>query len=260
MPEGYIDTHCHLDSERFEKDAVEVARQSLAAGVRMLTCAAGVASSYRCLLLAEEVPGVRAAVGVHPNAAGELDDVSWTEIEYLSQKPRVVAVGETGLDYYWKDTPPDVQKKWFEKHIRLAVDVGKPLTVHARDSVRDVMAMLEPYFKEGLKAVWHCFVAGKKDIGPALDFAVGNGMYLAVGGMVTYEDQKPLREAVTRIPDKLLLLETDAPYLVPRPKTMERNEPTGVIRVAEVLAELRGVEQEHIRAVTTANAEGLFGF
>ena len=255
MSGGYIDTHCHLDSEKFEKDSVEVARRSLAAGVRMLTVAGSVAGSYRCQLLAEECPGVRAAVGVHPNAAGDMDDVSWTEIEYLARHPRVLAIGETGLDYYWKDVDAEVQKEWFRRHIDLAVQLGKPLSIHARDSVQDVLSMLEPRFKDGLKAIWHCFVAGKKEIGPALDFAAANGLYLALGGLVTFEDQKPLREHTARIPDHLLLLETDAPYLIPRPKTMDRNEPSGVIRVAEVVAELRGTDPETIRDLTTRNAE-----
>lgn len=259
MTAGYFDTHCHLDARQFEKDSVEVARQSIARGVRMLTVAANVASSYRSILLAEECPGVSAAVGVHPNEAAGLDDVSWTEIEILARNPRVAAIGETGLDYYWKDVPPETQKIWFAKHIDLALELGKPLSVHARNSVSDILAMLEPRFSEGLRAIWHCFVAGKKEIGPALDFAADKGMYLAVGGLVTYEDQKPLREAVRRIPDGLLLLETDAPYLVPRPKTRERNEPDGVIRVAEVLAELRGADPGEIRDITTRNAENLLG-
>lgn len=255
----YVDTHCHLVSKHFDKDAVEVARRSLAAGVRMLTVSADVPGSYRSLLLAEELPGIRAGVGVHPTEAGGLDDVSWTEIGYLAQKDRVAVVGETGLDYYWKDCPPEVQRTWFVKHIELALAVGKPLSVHARDSVRDTLTTLEPYFADGLKVIWHCFVAGKKDIGWALDFAVEHGVYLGVGGLVTFEDQKPLRECATKIPEELLLLETDAPYLVPRPKTMDRNEPTGVIRVAEVLAELRGVEAERIREATTRNCDALLG-
>lgn len=259
MSNGYVDTHCHLDAKQFDPDAVEVAMRSMAAGVRMLAVAASVASSYRCLLLAEECPGVRAAVGVHPNETNSMDDVSWTEIEYLAQNPRVLAIGETGLDYYWKDVPPEVQKKWFAKHIELALELDKPLVIHARNSVQDVLDTLEPHFANGLRAVWHCFVAGKKEIEGALAYAVDKGMYLAIGGLVTYEDQKPLRNIVADIPDELLLLETDAPYLPPRPKTMDRNEPVGVIRVAEVLAELRGVDAETIRAVTTANAEKLLG-
>ncbi|MCD8352096.1 MAG: TatD family hydrolase [Planctomycetaceae bacterium] len=259
MNQGYVDTHCHLESHKFEKDSVEVARRSLAAGVRMLTVAADLPSAYRSVLLAEQVPGVRAAVGVHPTEAGTLDDVAWSEIEHLATAPRVVAIGETGLDYYWKDCPPETQKGWFVKHIELAKALGKPLSIHARDSVADTLAMLEPHFADGLKGIWHCFVAGRKEIGPALDFAAKHGLFLGIGGLVTFEDQKPLREIVPSIPPELLLLETDAPYLVPRPKTMDRNEPVGVIRVAEVLAELRGTDPEAIREVTTANAEGLLG-
>ncbi len=255
----YVDTHCHLDSEHFEKDAVEVARRAMAHKVKMLTVAASVRSSYRVQLLAEECPGVRAAVGVHPTDAGSLDDVSWSEIEYLAGHPLVLAIGETGLDYYWKDCPPDVQKTWFQKHIDLAVALGKPLSVHARDSVSDVLAMIEPRMADGLKVIWHCFVAGKKEIGPALEFAVRHGVYLGVGGLVTFDDQKPLREHSKEIPDKLLLLETDAPYLTPRPKKVDRNEPTGVIRTAEVLAELRCTSPEAIRDLTTANAFRVLG-
>ncbi len=255
----YVDTHCHLDSRKFDQDSVEVARRALAAKVKMLTVAAGVESSYKAELFAQECIGVRAAVGVHPTDTGTLDDLGWSEIGVLARNPRVLAIGETGLDYYWKDSPPDVQKEWFKKHIELALELGKPLSVHARDSVGDVLAMLEPYFVDGLKVIWHCFVAGKKEIGPALDFAVKHRIYLGIGGLVTFEDQKPLREHAVNIPDELLLLETDAPYLSPRPKKSDRNEPTGVIRVAEVLAELRGTTPEAIRDATTANAFRVLG-
>lgn len=256
---GYVDTHCHLDSKHYENDAVEVARRSIALGVRMLTVAVDVASSYRSVLLAEECPGVRAAVGTHPTMAGELDEVGWSEISYLASNPRVVAIGETGLDYYWKDCPHEVQKEWLLKHIELSLLTGKPLSVHARESVGDVLEILAPRFCEGLRVIWHCFVAGKKEIGGALDFAVKHKIYMGVGGLVTFEDQKPLREHVCRIPEELLLLETDAPYLTPRPKVVDRNEPSGVIRVAEVLGELRGVGAEAIRELTTRNADALLG-
>lgn len=254
MSARYFDTHCHLASERFAEDVDDVVADSLAAGVGMLTVAGDPASSYRSLELAERHPGVYAAVGVHPNDVAELTDEAWEEIVMLARSPRVKAIGETGLDYYWKDTPPEVQRKWFEKHIELSLATGKPLSVHARDSVRDVLDMLRPHLSGGLKAIWHCFVAGKKDIGPALEFAIENGLYLAVGGLVTFEDQKPLRAHAPLIPDELLLLETDAPYLAPRPKKTNRNTPTGVIRVAEVLAELRETAAEEIARTTTRNA------
>lgn len=255
----YIDTHCHLASERFDGDAADVIRRCLASGVHMLTVAADAASSRRSVALAEENEGVWAAVGAHPNDVASLSETEWAEMERLARHARTAAIGETGLDYYWKDTPPDVQKIWFARHINLAMELDKPLVVHARDSVRDVLDMLRPHLSDGLKAVWHCFVASKKDIGPALDFAVANRLHLAVGGLVTYEDQKPLRAHIPLIPDDLLLLETDSPYLAPRPKKSRRNDPTGVIRVAEVLAELRGTTPENIAAITTRNAETLFG-
>lgn len=260
MTPRYVDTHCHLASERFRADVDQVAREALAEGVAILTVAGDVASSRESVAIARRHDGVLASVGVHPNDADTLDDAAWREIEDLARLPEVAAIGETGLDYYWKDVPRDVQRRWFQRHIELALATGKPLSVHARDSVQDVLTALEPHLAQGLKAIWHCFVAGKKDIGPALDFAVANRLYLAVGGLVTFEDQKPLRGHVHLIPDDLLLLETDAPYLSPRPKKSNRNVPTGVVRVAEVLAELRHTTPERIAAITTENARKLLGF
>ena len=259
MEGWYVDTHCHLVSHRYGGEAEAVAKRSLARGVRMLTVAADVPSSHAGVALAERCPGMRAAVGVHPTEAAGLDEAAWRGIEELALRPSVAAIGETGLDYYWKDCPHDIQKTWFVRHMELALAVGKPVSVHARDSVRDTLAMMEPFLARGLRAIWHCFVAGKKEIDWALDFSIEHGIWLGIGGLVTFEDQKPLRERAPRIPDRLLLLETDAPYLVPRPKTMERNEPFGVIRVAEVLAELRGVEAGAVRDMTTATAGKLLG-
>lgn len=257
---SYVDTHCHLASDRFAADVDEVVRASLAAGVRILAVAADLASSRLSLELAERHPGVLASVGVHPTELNGVGDEEWEEITRLARSPKVAAVGETGLDYYWKNVPRETQTIWFARHINLALELGKPLSVHARDSVADVLDTLRPALARGLKAVWHCFVAGKKDIGPAVEFAAEHGLYLAVGGLVTFEDQKPLRKIVPGIPERLLLLETDAPYLSPRPKKSDRNLPTGVVRVAEVLAELRGTTPEAVAEATTRNAERLFGF
>ncbi len=259
MP-AYIDTHCHLAARHFDADADQVAERSARLGVGVLAVGVDAASSEKSVALAERHGNVRAAVGVHPCDINGMDDAAWERIVRMASHPKVAAIGETGLDYYWKDTDPDEQKRWFARHIELSVMTGKPLSIHARESVTDVLAMLEPYCADGLKAVWHCFVASKKLIAGSIDYAVRNHLYLAVGGLVTFEDQKPLRAHVSRIPDELLLLETDAPYLVPRPKTRDRNEPDGVIRTAEVLAELRGCTAEHIAKTTTANAAGLFGF
>lgn len=259
MPAYYVDTHCHLVSHRYGDEAETVAKRSLERGVRMLTVAADVASSHASVALAKRCPGMRAAVGVHPTEAAELEEIAWRGIEELATKPSVAAIGETGLDYYWKDCPPDIQKTWFIRHMELAIATGKPVSVHARDSVRDTLLMMEPFLAQGLRAIWHCFVAGKKEIDWALDFSIEHGVWLGIGGLVTFEDQKPLRNQALRIPEHLLLLETDAPYLVPRPKTMDRNEPFGVIRVAEVLAELRGTSAETIRHATTENARLLLG-
>ncbi len=253
----YFDTHCHLTSEHFKDDMEQVIADCLKAQVGMLAVAGSPADCQRCLDMAQKHDGIWAAVGTHPCSIGELDDAAWAEIERLAQSPHVRAVGETGLDYYWKDTDPEMQKHWFRKHCSLALETGKPVSIHARDSVEDVLALIKPFLDDGLKAIWHCFTAGKRLIGSSLDFAVKNGLYLAVGGLVTFEDQVPLRKHAALIPDHLLLLETDSPYLVPRPKASRRNTPAGVIRVAEELAALRGSTPEAIAALTTENARRL---
>lgn len=257
----YIDTHCHLASHLYGGEGARVAERSFAKNVRMLTVGSDAPSSRANVAFAESLPGVRAGVGVHPTEALTLEEKPglWREIEELAVRGCVAAIGETGLDYYWKDCPADVQKKWFDRHMELAREVRKPVSVHARESVRDSLEMMRPHLSKGLSAIWHCFVAGKKEIDWALDFCVDNGVLLGIGGLMTFEDQKQIRKRAERIPAELLLLETDAPYLVPRPRTMERNEPFGVIRVAEVLAELRGATPEEIAGVTTANAVRVLG-
>jgi TatD DNase family protein len=259
MDFSLFDTHCHLASERYAIDLPEVIRSCREAGVRALAAGVDVASSRLNLELAASHDGVLAAVGVHPTGVLELDEEGWREISRLAASPLAVAVGETGLDYYWKDVPPAAQAKWFDRHIELALALGKPLLLHARESIPDVVSRLEPHFTSGLKVLWHCFSAGKKEMASALEFALAHGVGLALGGLVTFEDQKTLRRHVPLIPDDLLFLETDAPYLSPRPKLSDRNEPARIVRVAEVVAELRGRSPEDIARLTSRNAERLFG-
>lgn len=255
----YIDTHCHLGTDRFADDWPIVVDECLKADVGMLVVAADIKSSHKGVEIAATRSGVWAAVGVHPCDVLELDEEKWLSLCQLAENDKVRAIGETGLDFYWKNVPADIQKIWFKKHIELSLELGKALSIHARDSAPEMLDGIRPYFTDGLKAVWHCFTASKRELAPALDFAVRHNLYLALGGLVTFEDQKALREYAKLIPDDLLLLETDAPYLIPRPKTTNRNDPRGVIRVAEVLAELRKTTPDHIADVTTRNATELFG-
>lgn len=256
----YVDTHCHLSSGHFDADRDAVIEHCRKAGVRMVAVGADLPSSRISLEMAKKRPDlIRAAVGIHPNDVAGLGDSDWAALEELAKSQFTAALGETGLDYHWKRVDPDEQKAAFRRHLNLAESLRKPVVVHARDSVTDVLAMLEPFLANGGKAVWHCFVAGKKEIGPALDFAAKHRLFLGIGGLVTFEDQKPLRSIAPQIPDELLLLETDAPYLSPRPKKSDRNTPDGVIRVAEELAVLRRVSPVDVARLTTRNACRLFG-
>ncbi|MDR1535025.1 MAG: TatD family hydrolase [Planctomycetota bacterium] len=253
-----VDTHCHLADERFAGDRREVIAAARAAGIGMLAVGVDLASSRFNLELAASHSGVLAAVGIHPTNAGGLNGDDWRRLRELAASPLASAIGETGLDHHWKNVPAGVQKLWFERHIELALAVKKPLLVHARDSIGEVLAMLEPCLASGLAVVWHCFSAGRGEIRAALDFSVAHGIRMAAGGLVTFEDRKSLRACLPGIPDELLLLETDAPYLPPRPRISSRNEPARLPRIAEAVAELRQRSPADIARLTTGNAEKLF--
>ncbi len=249
----YFDTHCHLYCPHFDDDREGAITRAAGLNVSMLSAGTCAESSRTCVELAGRFPNVYAAVGIHPNDADRLE-TEWDEIKKLCGTDKVIAIGETGLDYYHDHSDRGQQKKCFQAHIDLAQEKNLPLLLHARDSADDVLTMTEPFMRNGGKAVWHCFIAPKKKIESLLDRALEMGLYLGMTGLVTFDDQIPLHKAVKRIPDKHLLLDTDAPYLSPRPKTGGYNEPANCIRIAERLAEIRGVTLSDIARITTRNA------
>ena len=247
-----IDTHCHLGSSRYRKDRAEVMARARRAGVtRFLEVGYDLATSERGIQLAAGEPDVWAAVGIHPHEVAHAPAGAYERLQELARDPRVVAIGECGLDFYRDLSPRDLQREWFERQIALAKELGKPLVVHVRDAMDEAIDRLEAA-RPPRAGVLHCYSGNAAQAVRATKL----GFALGFGGSLTYGDAE-LEEAARVAPEAALLLETDAPYLVPMPKDTKRNEPALIARVRAKLAALRGVSEETIDALTTENATRL---
>ena len=252
-----FDTHLHLDDEQFEGIVGGVVERARAAGVTTMVAVGTTAdSSDRCVELAHEYDGVYAAVGIQPNYAAQAAEGDWDRIVELTREPKVVALGETGLDKYWDHSPLDVQQRYFDLHVRLSQQIGLPFIVHMRDCRDEMLAALAEAHERGpLSGVMHSFTG---DAAMA-ERCVELGMYISFAGMVTYKKSAELREVAARIPEQRILIETDAPYLSPHPQRGQRpNEPALLVHTAACLAEVRGMSVEEFAALTTNNARTLF--
>lgn len=259
-PGSYIDTHAHLDAPEFDADRETVLDRARQAGIAALICPAiGAASSAAVVRLAASLPDVFCAVGIQPNYCAEVKPGDWERVVSQAGEPRVVAVGETGLDRHWDFTPFDVQQDYFDRHLRLAQQRDLPLIIHCREAEGDVLPMLrEAAARRPLRGVLHAFSGDRAFAQACLEL----GLHISFAGAVTYTNKKfdTLRDAAAMVPAERLLLETDSPYLVPHPlrNKEKRNEPAHVVLTARVLAELRGQAVEDLASQTTANARSLF--
>ncbi|MFH1921120.1 MAG: TatD family hydrolase [Planctomycetota bacterium] len=257
---SYLDTHAHLDAAEFDADRDQVIARAEEAGIEAILCPGITAESSRAAVrLAQTNEVVFAAVGIQPNyAAGAAAD-DWDRVVELAKHPRVIAVGETGLDRHWDFTPMEVQREFFDRHLRLAQENGLPLVIHCREAEADLLPMLREAATRGpLGGVLHAFGSEA----PLAEACLDLGLYVSFAGAVTYKNRKfdPLRAVAAQVPDDRLLIETDSPYLVPHPLRgrQKRNEPAHVVHTARCLAELRGQGVEELAAQTTANARRLF--
>jgi TatD DNase family protein len=248
-----IDTHCHLDS--CKPANAELVANARALGVtKLATVGMDPATNPRALAAAAELDGVSAIVGRHPNAAGGWHDSDIEEIERAAAQPGVVAVGETGLDYFRDRAPRDDQRRAFVAQLELARRVGLPIVIHTRAAEDDTFAVLAEH-AEGLTVILHCFSAPDR-----VEEAVERGYYCSFAGNVTYKSAADLQQAAREVPDDLLLVETDAPYLTPVPLRGEPNEPANVTHTAELVAGLRGVEYAQLEEIVERNAARVFGW
>lgn len=250
----FIDTHCHLDFNHFNADREKVILKAHEEGIEtIINVGTSLEGSRRSLQLAKEHDFIYAAVGVHPHEAERFPVESWGELERLTQSEKVVAVGETGLDYFRNYSSHASQKELFRRQIRLAREVSLPLIVHSREADDETIGILK---EEGAsQGVIHCFSSTAETAADYLRL----GFYISITGQVTYPAARELREAIQGIPTNRLLIETDAPFLTPEERRGERNEPSLVKHTAVELARLYGLSLSDIARITTLNAQQLFG-
>ena len=251
-----VDSHAHLTTPRFAHDLPDIRARARDAGVRaILTAASNFLDSRRAVALAEKEEMVYAAVGVHPNEALALP-VDWaSQIEKLTRSEKVVAIGETGLDYYRASVPHEVQKKYFGEHIALALEVKKPLVVHSRNATADALRLIEEEGRGEARGVLHCFASGEEEAEKALEL----GLFLSFGGPLTYPKSRKGRRIFAALPERRILLETDSPYLPPQSARGRRTEPAHVAAVAAKAAGIRRLTAEDVALMTSRNVERLFG-
>jgi TatD DNase family protein len=253
-----VDTHCHLDFNKFDEDRDAIVARAAEHGVtRVVVPAIDLQNCEAVLQLAEKYEGVFAAVGIHPNSTAVLPNHWFETIRKHAQHPKVVAIGEIGLDYYWDDSPPDVQHEALRQQLALAAELDLPVIIHNRESSEDVIRLLaeSPLAGRERPGVLHSFSADWATAQAALDM----GFYLGFTGPVTFKKAGELRQIAAKVPLDRILVETDAPFLTPHPYRGKRNEPGYVRFVAQKIAEIRGMETAVFAAQTTANAERLFG-
>jgi TatD DNase family protein len=251
-----VDSHCHLDFPDFadELDAV-VARARAADIGRIVTISTRVAKHAGLLAIAERFPDVFCSVGTHPHNAHEELDVTAADLVARARHPKVVAIGEAGLDYHYDYSPRDAQERGFRTHIAAARETGLPLVIHAREADEDVARILaEETGKGAFPAVLHCFTSGR-DLAMR---AIALGLSISFTGILTFKNSADLRSIAAELPADRILVETDAPYLAPGKLRGKRNEPSYVVETAKVLAETRGVAFDEIARQTTENFFRLF--
>ncbi|WP_214484095.1 TatD family hydrolase [Bacillus sp. SM2101] len=251
-----FDTHAHLNATQFDEDVVDVINRAKMEGVSHIVVVGFDRQTItRAMELTDMYDFIYAAVGWHPVDAIDMvdEDLSW--IEELASHPKVVAIGEMGLDYYWDKSPKDVQKEVFRKQIKLAKKVNLPIIIHNREATADVLQILEEENAEQVGGIMHCFTGSVEVAKKCMDM----NFYISLGGPVTFKNAKKPKEVAKDIPLENLLIETDCPYLAPHPYRGKRNEPSYVKYVAESIAHLKGITVEEVSEKTALNAKKLFG-
>jgi len=251
-----IDSHCHLDFPDFAEELDEVVARAKRAGIsHMVTISTHLSRFPGVLAVAERFDNIFCTVGIHPHEAGTEIEVTADALVELSEHPKVVGIGETGLDFYYEHSPRDVQERQFRTHIEAARRTGLPLIVHTRDADTDTIRILEEeHVKGAFPGLIHCFSAGEELAQRMVDI----GLYISFSGIVTFKTAEALRDVAKVVPLDRILVETDSPYLAPVPKRGKRNEPAFTAITAARLAEVRGISPSDIAGATTANFKRLF--
>jgi TatD DNase family protein len=251
-----IDSHAHLDGQKFADDQKETIERATANGIsHILTVGCDMASSHASISIAENYPNIYAAVGVHPHDAAEINSRTLAELKKLLTHPKVVALGEIGLDFFRDHCPHQIQHQAFREQIRLAREIGKPIIVHDRDAHEETIKILIEEHAKDVGGVIHCFSGDLKMAQQCLDL----GFYLSFPGTITYPKNSELREVVRQISIERILVETDCPYLSPQKYRGKRNEPAYVRFTADKIAEIKNLTIDDIARITSRNCFDLFG-
>jgi TatD DNase family protein len=250
-----IDTHAHIDFPVYNEDRLEVIRRAREAGLEYIVdVGADLPSSHRAVELSQVIEGVYATVGIHPHDADKLDDKAMKILKDLSKADRVVAIGEIGLDFYYDNSPRDIQKDAFRRQLGLAREIGLPVVIHTRDADEDTLSILKGEHIEKIGGILHCFNSDIKMANECLNL----NLYIAFGGMITFKKSESLRQVVKEVPLNRILIETDSPYLAPNPYRGKRNEPSYVRYVADKIAEIKGISLEEVAQYSTDNAKKVY--
>lgn len=251
-----VDSHCHLDFKEFSADRDAIVRRAKEAGVgAMVTISTRVKQFDRIQEIVEAHNNVFGSVGTHPHNANEELDVSAAELVRIAQHPKIVAIGEAGLDYHYDHAPSDAQVQGFRTHIAAARETGLPLVIHAREADNDMIRILEDESAKGaFPAVLHCYSSGPE----LARRGVALGFYVSFSGILTFKNSQNVRDIAMEVPEERILVETDAPYLAPMPHRGKTNEPAYTVHTAQVLADIRGWTLEKAAQQTTENFARLF--
>ena len=252
-----IDSHAHIQGKEYAGETADVIARAREAGVEMIIAVGGagdMSSNTEAVALAARFENVYATVGMHPHDAKDVGPEDLAKLKDLTAHSKVVAVGETGLDYYYSHSPHDVQQRVFGQFIHMARDTDLPIVVHERDAAHDAVELLRSEGEGRLHGVIHCFTGNYEAACAYLDL----DFYLSFTGIITFKNAEALRQVVRRVPLERILVETDSPYLTPVPHRGKRNEPAYVRQVAETIATVKDVPFDQVATLTTNNARALF--
>lgn len=250
-----FDTHAHYDDEAFDEDREAVLAGLSAAGIgTVVNVGANMKSSESTLRLTGKYPFIYGTAGVHPSETAELNEEKFKRLEEILSEPKIVAVGEIGLDYYWEEPEHGIQKKWFERQLELARKTALPVVIHSRDAARDTLDIMKASGAGEIGGVIHCFSYGTEIAREYLDM----GFFLGIGGVLTFKNAKKLREVVEYAPLESLVLETDSPYMAPTPYRGTRNTSANLPYVVKAMAGIKGISEEEVITATERNARRLY--
>ena len=252
-----IDSHAHIQGKEYAGEAADVIARANAAGVEKIIAVGGagdMSSNTEAVALADSFPNIYATVGMHPHDAKDVGADELRALRELTSHPKVIAVGETGLDYYYNHSPHEVQRRVFAQFIGMARETGLPIVVHERDAAQEAAELLRSEGARELHGVIHCFTGNYEAACDYLDL----GFYLSFTGIITFKNAEPLRDVVRKVPLERMLVETDSPFLTPMPHRGKRNEPAFVRLVAETVAKVKGISLEEVAERTSQNVQDLF--